>query len=395
MSATNGSAVSFRRLIGCCLALVIVASAMLASNASAAKPALNPTAYVALGDSLSFGYKEETFDLNFPAEPPSAFEPGFVGEVGKKLAGPEKKAGNALATVNLGCPGETSGGLIGNGPLGTALEEQRAAKSEAPLKVSAPCAYHNVNGFGLKTEQGSASELEYAVGLLQANVDVKAISIQIGSNDELETVGKCEKPAYDAEQGFSGGLFECITVEAGPGGHEYPGGLFNHILTNVGTAIGVLRNYGYAGPISFLGYYNPQAEILPGSDSLQKKLNEAAECAATSKASTCSVEYKGEAISVPGEEKFGPGVIYANPFPVFNPQKSQVEQKDICKFTEECNANDKKVNLVKYLESKGYSHEEAEAAATPAAAEKYPEGDIHPTALGYKKLAQTILKAGI
>jgi lysophospholipase L1-like esterase len=359
------------------MVLALVASALFASSASAAKKApLKPTAYVALGDSISFGYKEETFDLNYPTESPSAFEPGFVGDVGKKLAGPEKKAGNALATVNLGCPGETSGGLIGNGPLGTALEAERAAKSEAPLKVSAPCAYHNVDGFTLKTEQGSASELEYAVGMLEGGATIKAVSLQIGSNDELETVGKCENPSYDAEQGYTGGLFECITKEAGLEGHEYPGGLFYHIITNVGEAIGVLRNYGYTGPVSVLGFYNPQSNILPGSDALQLKLNEA---------------FEGEI----GAGAFGPGVVYANPFPVFNPQKAKAEDAAICKFTEECNAFDKKANLVKYLEGKGYSHAEAEAIATPTAAESYPEGDIHPTTLGYAKLASIVLKAGI
>lgn len=375
MSATNGSAGSFRGLIGCCLALVVVASALFASGASA-KPTLKPTAYVALGDSLAFGYKEETFNLNYPAEPVTAFEPGYVGDVAKKLAATEKKAGNALATVNLGCPGETSGGLIGNGPLGKSIEKSREEKGEFPLKVSAPCAYHNVAGFPLKTETGGVSELEYAVGVLSSGADVKAISLNIGSNDELETVGKCENPSYDAEQSFSGGLFECITVEAGLEGHEYPGGLFTHIITDVGTSIGVLRNYGYAGPIVVLGFYNPQAEILPGSDSLQLKLNEG---------------FEG---TIAGG-KFGPGVTYANPFPTFNPQNAKKEPVKICQYTEECNENDKHVNLVKYLEAHGYSHEEAEAAATPEATKNFPEGDIHPTALGYKKLASFVLKAGI
>ncbi len=374
MSATNGSAVSFRRLIGCCLALVMVASALFASSASA-KPTLKPTAYVALGDSLAFGYKEETFNLNYPTESPAAFEPGYVGIAGQKLAATEKKAGNGLAVVNLGCPGETSGGLIGNGPLGKSIEKSREEKGEFSLHVSAPCAYHNVAGFPLKTETGGASELEAAIGAVSAG-NVTAVSLNIGSNDELETVGKCENSSYDAEQGFSGGVFECITVEAGLEGHEYPGGLFTHIITNVGTAIGVLRNYGYAGPVVVLGFYNPQAEILPGSDSLQIKLNEA---------------FEGTIAA----GKFGPGVTYANPFPVFNPQNAKKEPLAICKYTEECNENDKKVNFEKYLEAKGYSHAEAEAAATPEAVKSFPEGDIHPTALGYKKLASFVLKAGL
>jgi lysophospholipase L1-like esterase len=354
------------------MALAMVASALLASSASAAKPVLKPTAYIALGDSLAFGYKEQTFNENLPTEPTSAYEIGYVGDLAKKLTALEKKAGNALTLINEGCPGETSGGLIGNGPLGTAIEEGRAAKEEFPLKVSAPCAYHNVAGFPLKAEIGSASELEGALGVLASGAEVKLVTLNIGSNDELETVGKCENPAYDEEQGFAGGLFECITVEAGLEGHEYPGGLFTHVITDVGTSIGVLRNAGYEGPIAVLGFYNPQAIILPGSDALQIKLNEAFE-------------------GTIGAGKFGPGVVYANPFPKFNPQKKvSVEQKAICKYTEECNTLDKHVNFVKYLEGKGLSHEEAEGAATAEESKGFvfPEGDIHPTAKGYKLLAK-------
>lgn len=143
---------------------------------------------------------------------------------------------------------------------------------------------------------------------------------------------------------------------------------------DVGTTIGVLRHYGYAGPITVLGFYNPQAEILPGSDSLQKKLNEA---------------FEGEIAG----NAFGPGVTYANPFPTFNPQNKN-EPAKICQLTEECNKTDKHVNFVKYLEAKGYGHAEAEAAAYYEESKGFvfPEGDIHPTELGYTKLAAAVLK---
>lgn len=186
MSATNGSAFSLRswsRIIGCCLALAMLASALLVSNASAKAP-LKPTYYLALGDSLAFGYKEETFNNNYPAEPTAAFEKGYVGDVAAKLVGKEKHEGNELKTVNLGCPGETSGGLIGNGALGKGVNAERESKSEFPLTLSAPCAYHNVTGFPLKTETGGASELEYAAGLLASGANVKDVTLNIGSNDE-------------------------------------------------------------------------------------------------------------------------------------------------------------------------------------------------------------------
>jgi lysophospholipase L1-like esterase len=346
-------------MAGCFVVLALLASALFGSNALAKKPTPTPTAYVALGDSISFGYKQETFIRNEEAnhaaceaheqaacEPASSFEGGFVGDFASKLAKIEKKAGNALTTINLACPGETSGGLIGNGPLGEGLEMERAAKSETKLHVAAPCGYHDVDGFPLKTEQGSASELEAALGVLGSGADVKAVTINIGSNDELASVRQCENPEYDAEQGFSN-LVECIKTEAGPAGHEYEGGLFFHIITNIGVSIGTLRHFGYEGPVVILGFYNPQAEILPGSDELQAALNAALE-------------------GTVAEGKFGPGVKVASIFPTINPSNLKKEKTTICEYTEECNAFDK---------------------------EKTGEGDIHPTAKGYKVMGKATLAA--
>ncbi len=381
MSATNGSTASFRRLVGCCMALALLVSAMLAStvsNASAA-PVLKPTAYVAIGDSLAFGYKEATFYANQAAnktacekfeqaacEPASSFEPGYVGDFAKKLAKVEKKAGNGLATFNLGCPGETSGGVIGNGPLGTGLEELRAAKSEGALHVSAACGYTYTDGFPLKTNLEGASELEYAVGLLLHGVNITAVTINIGSNDELASVAQCENPAYDAEQGYSS-FVQCLETEASEAGHEYPGGLFTHILTNIGVDIGVLREYGYKGQVVVLGFYNPQALVLAGSDELQEALNAHLEGAVAGKA-------------------YGPGVVVANPFDKFNftPGKSaKKQQENLEKYTEYFNASDKKINLEKTV---GHAVTAEEAALDP-------EGDIHPTAAGYQEMGNLVWKA--
>jgi hypothetical protein len=327
MSAKNGSTRSLR-LLGCLMAVVMLGSAVFASAAMAEKkPAPKPTVYVALGDSLSFGYKEATKAADETANkahceagavaaengetelavaekalcvPPSTFEEGFVGYFAKKLAKTEKEAGNALATANLGCPGETSDGLIGHDE----------AFGGGPGPEYDPCGYHNVlsfpgskdpSGFPLKTEIGSASELEAAASLIATKADgnVTAVSIQIGSNDELAVVAKCETPAYDAEHGF-GSLTACIIHEAGEEGYAYPGGLFKHILTNIGESIGTIRGAGYGGVVLVIGFYNPDATILAGSDALDKILNE-------------HLEYEI------ASEGYGPGVKLAQPFPVINP----------------------------------------------------------------------------
>jgi lysophospholipase L1-like esterase len=341
------------------MALALLASALLAPGASAKKPPLTPTAYVALGDSLAFGYTEQKFDENYPAESPSAFEGGYTNLLNAKLAKAEKTAGNALTLDNLGCPGEVSDGLIGEnaalGGGGTA-----GGKSD-----SAPCAYHNEDGFPLHFEYGAVSQLEAAIGLVTTPgaPAVKDVTINIGSNDELAVVHACESPAYDESHGFKGGVDECLVTEAGESGTFYEKGLFHHVIANVGDVIGVLRHEGYAGPVAILGFYNPQAEILPGSDELQKELNE-------------TFEYEV------GASAFGSGVVYANPFPIINPQNKN-EAAKICRYTEECNEFDKKQNA-----EKAYGH-----SVTAEEAAAYPEGDIHPTPEGYKVLAKVLYKA--
>ena len=376
MSAKNGWMRSFR-LLGCLMAVSLLASALFASVASAMKEPLKPTAYVALGDSLSFGYKAATLHANEVAnkahceagvvaaeksetelaytekalcEPAASFEPGFVGYFGGKLAKTEKKAGNELTTINLGCPGETSGGLIG-GLLGGEGAE------------FSPCAYHNLlpsEGFPLKTEFGhTTSQLEAAISLIKEKT-VTAVSLQIGSNDELHVLGKCESSLYRSENGFSS-ILQCAEHEAGTEGFAYPGGLIKHILTDIGATIETLRSPeggNYAGKIVVLGFYNPFGTLLFGSDKLVNILNE------------------DLASLVSGD----PNIHIANPLPLVNPeaalytegesskekgQKIKKETAAICKYTEMCDA------------------------------EKHvlANGDIHPTAKGYKAMGKLLVAA--
>jgi lysophospholipase L1-like esterase len=377
----NGSAVSFRkgRIIGLCMAVVLVVGALFASSASAKKPPLTPTNYIATGDSISYGYSQQKFEENYPAENPAAFEGGFVNLLGKKLASLEKKAGNQLQTINLSCPGEVSDGLIGtNAALGGGGTAKNGETSDA-----APCLWHNAEGFPRHFEYGSISQLEAAIGIVTGSLGegslgtTKYVTTQIGSNDELAVVAACESTKYEEERAFTGGLNECLTVEAGeegtrPGATKekpyYEKGLFHHIIANVGDEIGVLRHYGYTGEVGVLGFYNPQAIVLPGSDLIQKKLNE-----------TFEAEINAEA--------FGPGVVYADPFYKINPQKGNAkEQAAICKYTEYCNAHDKKANLAK-AEGKEYNEVSEEEAAA------YPVGDIHPTEKGHKLFAKLLFEA--
>lgn len=360
MSATHGSTRKVGRLVVCCIAAVLALSAVFATAASASKPAPTPASYVAMGDSVSYGYSQQKFEENYPAEPASAFEGGFVNLLGEKLSKLAKKANNTLTTVNLSCPGEVSDGLLGeNKALGGGQEAN--GKSD-----SAPCGWHNTNGFPRHFEYGSVSQLEAAIGITTGAIPVGTptfATIQIGSNDELAVVGACETPAYLSAHGFPNGTIECLLHEVSEAGYYYEKGAFYHIIHNIGTAIGVLRAYGFTGEVGVLGFYNPQAQILPGSDTLQSELNSHLKAAIDGKA-------------------FGEGVYFANPFSKTNPPTQKAEEKRICKYTEECNKHDKKVNAEKAL---GHAATEEEAAAFP--------GDIHPTPEGHALFAKILFKA--
>ncbi len=282
MQAMNGSAVSFRRsgrLIGCCMALVLSLSALaFASSASAA-----PSTYVALGDSLAFGYSQQLFNENEKAgDPPAQFEHGYVNYYYKAM----KPKANSVALVNDGCPGETSSSLIGNGPLGAALHASPFEASE-----EAPCAYHTL-GLPLHHEYGAGkSQLESALETVAvaelSGSPVSTITLNIGANDELATVHGCEAEvgAEYAKEGKSKygatpeeAVKNCLT--------EHVPGLIEKLVKNIGATIYTLRNgatfggVNYTGQICYVASYDPYGavftpgvELLPESKLLAGQIN--------------------------------------------------------------------------------------------------------------------------
>src|ERR1700727_2041796 len=121
MDAMYDSLVSLRsrgRLLVCAIAIVALSAMMFAPVAANAEtetetePPPTTTTYLSLGDSISFGYTEEKFNINFPNEAPAYFEEGFDNFFRKDLA-KSTEVGKGITTVNNACPGETSNGLIG------------------------------------------------------------------------------------------------------------------------------------------------------------------------------------------------------------------------------------------------------------------------------------------
>jgi lysophospholipase L1-like esterase len=367
MSAKNGSTRSARRIVGICLAMAIALTAVFASAASAAPKPVSKT-YVAIGDSLAFGYSAQLYNENEAAgDPATAFEHGYVDDYYNKI-----KMHSQIDKVNLGCPGETSKSLIGNKALGAALEASFGATTEAP------CAYQEAWAAFHKPGAGGPLHVEYA-GKSQAEAALEQIAIaalsgrpvthvtlNIGANDELAQIHSCEKEVGE-EFGKEGkskygetpekAVTNCLVAHL-----EI---LIKTIITNT-SAVGYAIRHGaefggvnYSGPITFVASYDPDGavfeagkELLPGSTSLAALIN-------GKEAHAFGQKFNPEA------EEFGFEACTAEPLAKFNP-KNRHEPGDLQKWT----------NMANFTEFEG----------------KKNGPDIHPTPAGYEEMAKIIKK---
>jgi lysophospholipase L1-like esterase len=186
--------------------------------------------YLALGDSLAFGYSEAKFDALYPEENPADYDTGYVDDFAKVL-----KIGDPnLQVINDGCPGETTESFI-NGPCEYQLEF--------------PLHHPYVDG-------PTSSQLSDALTYLTAHPGaVNPITLDIGANDALGVIeGTCKREAA------------CVVKEAPA--------LFAHIGANLGLILSDLRGAAPHATIIVLGLYNPFGEKLVGGDALTADLNE-------------------------------------------------------------------------------------------------------------------------
>ncbi len=185
--------------------------------------------YLALGDSLAFGYSQAKFNSLYPNENPAAYDTGYVDDFARLL-----RIGHPnLQVINDGCPGETTESFI-NGPCA--------------YQLAFPLHHPYVGG-------PSSSQLSDALAYLKANPNTNPITLDIGANDALGVIEHtCEKKV------------ECVIKEAPA--------LFAHIGANLGLILADLRGADPHATIVVLGLYNPFGEKLPGGDTLTAQLNE-------------------------------------------------------------------------------------------------------------------------
>ena len=181
--------------------------------------AFSPHYYMALGDSLSFGY-----------QPNLDFTSGFADDIFNDL----HKA-NVTGIVNYACAGETTTTMIQGGCVGR-------------------FAHHG---------SYTGAQLRAAVDFLKAAENyghVSPITLELGSNDVL--------PAWDPTT---------CSVRAGVNVDDLlatmDANLTQTILPQLVNALGA-RKTANNGDLHLLNYYNPYAKVCPGSAPFVHELND-------------------------------------------------------------------------------------------------------------------------
>jgi lysophospholipase L1-like esterase len=210
------------------LALVLLAAAALAAltgSAGAATslpgvpqsaPVVPGSRYLALGDSVTFGF-EEAQVTPAPNYHDAASFLGYPEHLGAELH---------LGVTSAACPGETSSSLI------SATAQSNGCESTTP-PTTPNVGYRTLYPLHVSYR---GSQLSFAVSFLKAHPGVRLVSLMIGAND----VFICQKITPDA----------CMSpADQAP--------VFAKISSNVRTILSAIRNKGhYRGQLAIVNYYS-------------------------------------------------------------------------------------------------------------------------------------------
>jgi len=212
------------RLFALVSALAVFVLAAVPASASTSQPKFNPpkSFYLALGDSLAFGFQQGKFLANLPSPNPAEFATGYVDDFAGRLQG----INPAIQTINFACPDEST-----------------------VTFRSGQCPY---TAFGFSLHNGySGSQLDAALGFLHAHPgEVSPITIDLGVND----VNICTDTTCALAQ---------IQV----------------VAVNMGIILSALRDAAPGAEIIVMQYYNPFGD--PTRNFVAQTLNAALESDAT------------------------------------------------------------------------------------------------------------------
>jgi lysophospholipase L1-like esterase len=185
-----------------------------AAKARSAPAVVSGSGYLALGDSVTFGYQESTV-VPAPDYHDAARFLGYPEMLGTGLK---------LRVANAACPGETSSSLI-----------HATAQSNGCENVPGGSGVSYRKEFPLHVHY-SGSQLAYAVAYLKAHPRVRLVSLMIGAND----------------------LFVCQETTAdGCASSAEQQRVLRVIAKNVRTILSTIRTKaGYTGQLAIVNYYS-------------------------------------------------------------------------------------------------------------------------------------------
>jgi lysophospholipase L1-like esterase len=195
------------------LLMALPATAGAAIRGAAGPPPLVPgSGYLALGDSVTFGY-EEAQVVPAPNYHDASSFPGYP----EQLAAQQR-----LHVANAACPGETSSSLINTSAVSNGCENT----------VGKPGGYRVSFPLHVKYK---GSQLAYGVSYLKSHRNVRLVSLMIGAND----------------------YFVCVETQAGCTSPAAIHGVVTKIAANVRVILSAIRNKAhYTGQLMIVNYYS-------------------------------------------------------------------------------------------------------------------------------------------
>lgn len=207
--------------VGVALTALVPLTTSVADAAGAATPTVKPVVagsrYLALGDSVVFGFREQD---NLPTPDyakPKSFR-GYPEDLARSLG---------LRLTNAGCPGETSASFIN----ATAQSNGCENSWDKTSGTSVPAGYRTLHPLHVAY---SGSQLAFAVHFLKAHPGTRLVTLTLGANDGF----LCQAQTTD---GCLGELNQLLTAVRAH---------YAHILKRLRGAA------GYTGQLVVLNYYS-------------------------------------------------------------------------------------------------------------------------------------------
>ncbi len=214
------------RLFACVAVLAAFAALALAPGAFAKGPG---GTYLALGDSLAYGYHQAQFQNELKEHGfvnPANFNDGYVDDFGAAL----KLLNPKLKIVNDGCPGETTETFI----KGSGVGPEYCAGGPTGTPFPKAFLHHPYPGTQLADALAVAKE-----------AGTGTITLDIGANDILQFLGStCGFPL----------TFSCTEAEVEAE--------IGHVVGNIGLILAQLRAAAPKAKIVFVSQYNPYPTVL-------------------------------------------------------------------------------------------------------------------------------------